>query len=313
VNAEAPGTPAFRHPAMATLFEVMIAGEEELFASQAAQAVFEELDRLEQDLSRFLPNSDVSRINNLPPRGHTPVSETTFECLLLSRRYWEETFGAFDITLGAVMDSWVGRDTSLLAPDAGSLAAARSLSGMEHLILDESSLVVAVGERTPRLDLGAIGKGYAVDRAVTVLKEWGVGAALVHGGTSSAFGFGAPEHSGGWPLTVSSFVDRSTTLRRVVMRDEALSGSGIRKGLHIIDPRTMAPAGTRQAAWVIAPSAAESDAVSTACMTLDREGIKTLCDRNRRIGVLVIDAGEGPERDRVATFGSRWNESDGRA
>jgi thiamine biosynthesis lipoprotein len=297
---------------MATVFEVMIAGEEEEFAAQAAQAAFEEIDRLEQDLSRFLPNSDIARINNLPPHGHTPVSESTFECLLLSRRYWEETGGAFDITLGALMEAWVAPDTSLLAPNAASLGRARALSGMEHLILDESSLVVAVGERTPRLDLGAVGKGFAVDRAIGLLKEWGVGAALVHGGTSSAAGIGAPAETSGWPLTISSYADRSTTLRRVMILDEALNGSGVRKGFHIMDPHTMAPSHVRQAAWVLSPTAAQGDALSTACMLLDRNGIVKLCERYPEIGVMVIDAGEGPEQGRLATFGRRWSVTDGK-
>jgi thiamine biosynthesis lipoprotein len=304
--------PHFRHQAMATVFEVMIAGEEEEFGAQAARAVFDEVDRLEQDLSRYLPNSDVSRINNLPPHGHTPVSEETFQCLVLSRRYWDETGGAFDITLGALMDSWVAPDKSLRSPDAGSIARARDLSGMEHLILDESSLVVAVGDHAVRLDLGAIGKGFAVDRGIALLKEWGVGSAFMHGGTSTAAGYGAPEGLPGWPLTISSFRNREVTLRTVSIHGEALSGSGIRKGLHIINPRTMAPAGVRQAAWVLAPTAAASDALSTACMLLDRDEVEKLCERNRDIGVMVIDAGEGPEADRLSTFGTRWTAKDDR-
>jgi FAD:protein FMN transferase len=282
VIADSLNIPRFRHHAMATIFEVMIDGEKEEYATQAAAAVFEEIDRLELDLSRFLPNSDISRINNLPPHGFTPVSEATFECLAISRRCWEETGGAFDITLGALM---------------------------EDLLLDETSLVVGVGERRPRLDLGAVGKGYAVDRALALLKEWGIGSALVHGGTSTAGAYGGVQGAHGWPLTISSFDDPSATLKTVHLAGEALSGSGVRKGLHIIDPRTRAPARLRNAAWAVSKGAAESDAYSTACMVLDREAVAALCERRAGLGVMIIDAGESPEPERLAVFGTRWSGS----
>jgi FAD:protein FMN transferase len=278
--ADSLNIPRYSHHAMATLFEVMISGENQEYAAQAASAAFEEIDRLESELSRFLPNSDISRINNLPPGGFTPVSETTFECLAISRRCWEETRGAFDITLQGMM---------------------------EDLLLDESSLVVGAGKRAPQLDLGAVGKGYAVDRALSLLKEWGIPSALVHGGTSTASAYGGVEGSSGWPLTISSFADRTVTLKTLVLKDEAVSGSGIRKGLHIVDPRTQSPARLRFAAWVLSKGAAESDAYSTACMILEREAIRSLCDRRPDMGVMTIDTGETPEAERLAYFGNRWN------
>ncbi len=94
------GLNRYEHRAMATLFEILIANEDPSFAGGTAHAAFGEIDRLEQELSRYVANSDVSRINNLSPHGSLRVSLDTFHCLRLSMQYWEETGGAFDVTWG---------------------------------------------------------------------------------------------------------------------------------------------------------------------------------------------------------------------
>ena len=149
----------YQHRAMATLFELMIAGEEESFAGGAAVAAFDEIDRLEQDLSRFLPNSDISRINNLPPDGVTRVSPHTFECLRLSILYHAESGGEFDVTVGALMDCWLARDGSLRTPSSEEIAAATARKGMDRLELDEDTLSVSVRGVAPRIDRGGDREG----------------------------------------------------------------------------------------------------------------------------------------------------------
>lgn len=204
----------YQHRAMATLFEIMIVDEDSSFAAGAALAAFEEINRLEQDLSRYSANSDIARINNLPPHGSVRVSPDTFQCLRLSRQFWEETGGAFDITLGALKNCWVGGEQLRLHPTPEEIVQARERSGMHHLELDEAAMAVRVGDSVPLLDLGAIGKGYAVDRAVELLKEWGVLSALVHGGTSSVYAFGNCPRNQGWPVTLSSPGQPSEILRK---------------------------------------------------------------------------------------------------
>jgi len=94
----------FQHRAMATMFEIMITEEELTFAEGAARAAFDEIDRIEQELSRYSPNSDVTRINNLDPHGSVRIGLDAFQCLRLSVRYWGETGGAFDVTVGSLME-----------------------------------------------------------------------------------------------------------------------------------------------------------------------------------------------------------------
>ncbi len=285
------------HHAMATLFEVFIADEDPMFAAGAAQAAFDEFDRLEQELSRYRPNSDIARINNLPPGGETRVSADTFACLQLAHQYWHTTNGAFDITMGALMDAWVAPDKSLRDPHAAEIEDAVRRSGMQLLTLDESTYLVGVGEYVPKIDPGAIGKGYAVDVCTELLRDWGVGAALVHGGTSSAAGYGRA-----WPVTASSFAEPRRVLREFVLDGLALSGSGVKKGRHIIDTRTHRPVAGRHAAWVCVPSATESDALSTAFMVMSAEEIAAFCAARTDMQAIVIDDG-GAAGERVLRFG----------
>ena len=292
----------YQHLAMATLFELMIADEDDAFADGAAQAAFEEIDRLEQDLSRYLPNSDISRINNLQPDQSLRVSADTFECLRLSLQYYEETGGAFDVTTGALMGCWVGRDKSLLAPSAEEIEQARGRSGMSRLELDEKNMTIRLHGPAPLIDLGAIGKGFAVDFAAELLKEWGVGSALLHGGTSSAYAFGDYPGHVGWPVTLSNPAQPSEVLEKVFLKDQGLGGSGIKKGRHIIDPRNAIPVEGRRASWVLSQSATRSDALSTACMVMTREEIAGLITRHQGIRAIIVD--EGP--DAVLRFG-RWD------
>jgi thiamine biosynthesis lipoprotein len=127
----------YQHAAMATMFSVMIAGEDSAFAEQAAMAAFQEIDRLEQELSRYIPTSDISRINNLMPHGCACIGLDAFQCLQIASQCWTETGGAFDITVGALKDCWIGKDRSLLHPPPEEVRRARSRTGMGLLALRE--------------------------------------------------------------------------------------------------------------------------------------------------------------------------------
>jgi len=216
----------FSHTAMATVFEIVCEHPDPEYARQAAWAAFDLTSRLEQELSRFIENSDVSRINALVPGEVARVSRWTMECLEMARLGWTETLGAFDISLG---------------------------SGFEALDLDPQRLTVRANARGARLDLGGIGKGYAVDRMAEVLREWDVDRALIHGGYSSVLALEAPTGCDGWPLTMSAREDAcSTPFTLIHAQRRALSASGTRKGEHIVDPRTGQPVRARTAAWASA-------------------------------------------------------------
>lgn len=150
--------------------------------------------------------------------------------------------------------------------------------GMKWLLLDAAARTVRVERAGLIVDLGAVGKGYAVDRAVEVLREWGIAAARVHSGQSTVYCLGSPPGEAGWTVSVRDPGDHARTLGKLVLRDAAFSGSGVAlHGAHIIDPRTGEPVEDRRGAWALAPSAALSDAVSTAFMVMSDEAIAAFC------------------------------------
>jgi thiamine biosynthesis lipoprotein len=238
----------FRHHAMATAFEVRIAGEDRLYAAQTAASAFEMLDRLESLLSRFRENSDISQIARLEAGATLRLSEPTFTCLQIAQQMEAATRSAFSVTPRA-------RATQPEFPRWQLLPAGmmiRCVSGN----LD--------------MDLGAIGKGFAIDRMAEQLREWDCARYLLVAGGSSVLAGAAPEGLEGW----SSGLGEDDAGRRFLLKNCSLSGSGVAvKGLHVIDPRTGQASTKRARAWALAETAAESDALSTACMVLDESEI----------------------------------------
>jgi thiamine biosynthesis lipoprotein len=262
----ATGLHRFAHEAMATVFEIWCAHDDAGYARQAAQEAFQLVDRLEQELSRFVANSDVSRVNALLAGQAARVSPATFECLEIARALHELTGGAFDVSLGTGLERFelVPEDFSVRAESAGA-----------------------------RLDLGGIGKGYAVDRAADLLREWGIDRALVHGGSSSVLASEPPRGHEGWSLTLRTPWPGAPPATRIQARQTALSASGTGKGDHIVDPRSGRPVRGR-AAFVALPVPAPSpglggpdpeaplspasvaEGLSTACMVLAEDAIREL-------------------------------------
>jgi len=169
----------FSHDAMATTFEVIIAHNDTRYARQAAAAAFDELDRLEAEFSRFIENSDISRINNLAANQPLTIGLDTFECLQLSARIYGETKGAFDITVGSLLDCWLNDDKAMRTPSKEQLTLARQHTGTHLFTLDESEHTVRLSTDGVEIDLGAVGKGYALGRMAKLLRDWSIDTALI--------------------------------------------------------------------------------------------------------------------------------------
>ena len=256
---------AFRlfHESMATIFEVFFLHEDPDYGEQAAQEAFRLLDRLEQELSRFIENSDINRINKLRRNQSIRIGLDAFECLKQCAELTHLTRGAFDIAL-------------------------RRNCAIHCLELDETDFSVKLLSESVNLDLGGFGKGYAIDQMAKLLIEWDIGSVLIHGGRSSALALAAPPNEKGWPVTLSDPIQAGQIVSHVYLENRALSASGLQKGSHIIDPRTRKPIEDRFAAWASTPDAATSDALSTAFMVMTFEEIKDYCARNPNAQGLVI-------------------------
>ena len=226
---------------------------------------------------RFVETSDVSRISRLPAGESTRVGLAALECLQLALRVHEETGGAFDVTVGEL--------ASLLARAAGetptesAIAGARSRTGMHLVEVMEEHSAVGLRLAGVRIDLGGVGKGYALDRMAELLGEWSIERVLVHSGQSSVVAVGSPPGAEAWPLGIRDPLDEARTLGEFLLGSgRALSGSGRRlHGSHIIDPRTGLPAEGALGAWAAAASAALADALSTAFMVMSVEEIAAYC------------------------------------
>ncbi len=302
-----PGMRRFSHEAMATTFEILVVHEDERYARQAATAAFNEVDRLEAELSRFLENSDIARINNLPAHQPLPIGLDAFECLKLSIRMYSETNGAFDVTVGALVKCWRNEDGTSRTPSPEEVNRARLHTGTNLLQLDEREHTVRLSASPMHVDLGGIGKGYAVDRVAELLREWSIDTALVSGGYSSVLALDAPAGTEGWPLTLSDPADHKCILARPCLRGRALSGSGVQKGGHIISSRTGRPIEGRRAAWASAPDAGTADALSTALMIMDPDEIERYCSLHPEALAMVIlqEQGEEAPKETILHFG-RW-------
>ncbi|MFA6563912.1 MAG: FAD:protein FMN transferase [Verrucomicrobiia bacterium] len=293
---------------MTTVFEVVVAGQEETYARQAAAAVFREIDRLEGLLSRFQPCSDIAQLNRLKPGETLRVCLEAFECLQLAAQVHADTGGAFDVTVGPLMNLMRDAKGNWQRITDAELAAARATVGMERLVLNPQEFTVTIRPAAGpdpsacvEVDLGAVGKGYALDKAAEILADWEIPDVLLHSGTSSVLALGnggeaadCPAGKRGWPLGVAGDWSREAGFDTVLLSGAALSGSGTEvKGQHVLDPRTGRPAANHLAAWAIAPSAALSDALSTAFMVMTTAEVNSYCRSRVEVAALVVEKRRG--------------------
>ena len=253
--------PTFRHEAMATYFEITIAGHEAAYAQQAAAAAWRQLDRLEGELSRYVESSDIARANRLARGGTIVIGDDALECLLIAAETSLTTHRAFDAAYASERAADLAKDAPLFTLDPAA-----------HTLTSHAARL--------HLDLGAIGKGYALDRLANTLREWNVTPACLNSGGSTALALGPPAGEPGWPI---GFGDRTRLLAHA-----ALSGSGTAvQGSHLIDPRTGAPAVRVTRAWALAPTAALADALSTAFFVWTDAEVAAFCAERPEIGAAL--------------------------
>ena len=299
----------FAHEAMATVFEIYIIDDDERYARQGAQTAFAEVDRLELEMSRFISNSDISRLNDAVCGETVDLGMDVFECLSRAREMYDKTNGAFDISVGALYSCWLNDDRTLRQPSDEELARACELTGLDHLKLNEEDFSAEVLTEGVQFDLGGIGKGYAAEKMAEILREWSLGQALVLAGASSVLSVSVPEGMSGWPIKLRHPGNREDVLARFELTEGAISGSGNQKGQHIIDVRSVegVPVEGRLAAWAMAPDAVAADALSTAFMMLSAGDIDDYCLANPGTAAIIVPhVGSEKSSGRVVeSFGQR--------
>lgn len=261
--------------AMATRFELVLDRGDPVRLRAAGEEALREIERLDARLSRFRPGSTVSALNGRAARGSMPVDGELLGLLRACADVSEASGGAFDISVGALVSAWRVAGKTGRVPEPGVLAAARATSGMGHVVIDEASSTVRFLRPGVSLDLGAAGKGYAVDRAVSCLREAGIASALLHGGTSSVHAIGLQEDGRPWPVAWEPPPGRPEMRVTFQLGGEALAISATdsrsfvvdgRTYGHILDPRTGAPVTGARAASVRGPSSFVCDMLATALL-----------------------------------------------
>jgi thiamine biosynthesis lipoprotein len=288
--------------AMATRFELVLQGPSLTALRSAGEEAIAEIQRLDATLSVHRPESEIAALNRSAAIHPVRVSPEVFRLLQHSVVLTRATRGAFDITVGPLLQAWGFVRGSGHLPDPAHLDAVRAAIGPSQLLFDESTFSIALAHPAARMDLGAIGKGYALDRAAALLHDAGITDALLHGGTSTAVAWGRPEGAQAWRIAIDpptlgcASTPSPTPLAIVDLHDESLSVSAVwGKGFsldgrfygHVIDPRSGQPTEGALLAAMILPSATESDALSTALLVRGSEMVSCLRDANAPARCLV--------------------------
>lgn len=288
---------------MACRFEITLPIWQTEGVSLANQAL-DEAARLEQKLTIFKASSEVSSINRNAASKAVRVSAELFRFLLLCRSIYRATEGAFDITSAPLSRCWGFIKRQGRIPFAEEIAGAKALVGSDKLLLDEASQSVRFAREGVEINLGSIGKGYALD----CLKERlyrRVKTALLSAGASSfcAIGKGEPGHNG-WSIGIRHPLRTHRRMALLKLRDCAMATSGAeeqffeyegRRYGHIIDPRTGSPAQSIASVTVITSSAALADALATAFYVGGRELAERFCAAHKNVLVIMLEAdGERP-------------------
>ena len=291
----------YSKPAMATQFELMFNMSQYPESGNATAEAFELIDELEDQMTVYRDHSAISQLNATAFDADVAVELRLFSVLQMATEIGRQTAGAFDITSGQLSALWGFEQRQGAIPTADAIEAALRCVGSSRLVINDQARTVRFKTQGVKINLGGIGKGYALDRVASLLRTHGVKDFAVHGGQSSVICGGvyltAESASTGWPIGLTHPIFPDVRLAHFNLRDRALgtSGSG-RQGFfhqgkrygHIVDPRTGWPANHFLSTTVISSSAALSDALATAFFVMDEDAIEAYCRSHPDVSAVLI-------------------------
>ncbi len=300
-------------PAMGSYFEIRL-GARVPGAVDLAERALDLIDSLEAQLSVYRDDSDLSRINATAHLEPVVVEAGLFDLLARGMSLGAETHGAYDLTTGALSVAWGFFKGPKRVPDADTLAEARARTGSQHVRLDPTRKTVSFDRPGILINLGSIGKGYAIDRVVSLVrKHWWPTSALIHGGRSSLYALGSPPGRFGdrWEVALRNPFCPESPLGLLRLRNRGMGTSGTsfqqfeeggRVYGHILDPRTGAAATGPASVTVLAPTAAEADALSTAFYLLGPERAAEYVKAHPQVAALFVLEETTDARPQVLTL-----------
>jgi thiamine biosynthesis lipoprotein len=289
----------FRRGAMATTFEVALPACYSPYAWDAAEAALDVIDALEAQLTVYREDSEVSRINATAATRAIEVETRLFDLLIRCAQWGVASGGAFDIACGTLIKAWGFYRRMGRVPSAEERIQAMQCSGLRHLVFDPERHTIRFRRQGLELNLGSVGKGYALDQAGQCLRQdWNITQALLHGGGSSILALGtSPCCERGWPIRLRHPYDPHGHLGTVYLQNAALGVSAAtfqyfeyrgQKLGHVLDPRCGWPAQGVACAAAIAPTAAQADALSTAAFVLGPAGAERLTRLYPELSLIVL-------------------------
>jgi len=262
---------------MATVFRIVLYAPDETTANHAAETAFRRIAKLDDLLTDYDQNSELMRLCRQPVGRPVPVSRELFAVLQKSQKLAARTDGAFDMTVGPLVQLWRASRKSHVLPDAGQIAEAKRACGYRNIALNARNRTVVLKVPHMRLDAGGIAKGYAADEALQLLRQMGIPRALVAASGDIATG-DAPPGRPGWNVGIESIDAPLTGLSRsVILRHAGISTSGDteqyveidgRRYSHIVNPATGLGLTERIGVTIIAPNSTDSDRLATAVSVL---------------------------------------------
>lgn len=292
--------------AMACEFEVRLGAGRYQQGTESALEALDLVEALEEQMSVFRHDSEICHINRTAAREPVEVEPRLFELLELAQRLHGETGGAFDLTAGPLWEVWGFARRAGAVPTEQQLAEALRCVGGHLVELDPGRKTIRFARQGVQLNLGSIGKGYALDRCAEKLHEAGIADYLIHGGRSSVLARGSQQRPasgiaepppGGWVVGVRHPLRPDRRLAEIRLRDRALGTSGSRlqsfvhRGRrygHILDPRSGRPAEGLLSVTVVAPGAALADALSTALFVMGPQQALDYCRTRPQIAAVLV-------------------------
>lgn len=288
------------HDAMGTTFTVVAYGKDSAYLSEVVREVFEEMDRLDAQMSNYRPQSELSEINRQAAKHAVIVEPRLFGLIRDSLRLSDETGGAFDVTVGPLLKAWGFFRGQGRVPSGSELAEVMKSVGYRHAKLDPERREIRFDSPGVELDLGAIAKGYALDRAAEILRANDITRTLVSCGTSSFEALDSPPGERGWKISIRDPYDKRKAADVVLLRNFSLSVSGNYEKFftldgktysHIFDPITGRPVENMLSTAVLAPLGETTDALSTSFYVLGAQRSRALLEHHSNVAVIFYMPG----------------------
>ena len=298
--------------AMACKFELMFNMHQFPNAASAALSAFQLIDDYEEQMTVYRDSSEISYINATAAQQDVEVEPSLFRLLQAAMKISKETKGAYDITSWPLSDLWGFTRRQGKVPDESSIAEALDQVSYELCELKNGHLRFL--NPNLKINLGGIGKGYALDHATQQILDVGISDFIFHGGQSSVVARGdnsTHQSDQGWVVGLSHPVIPGKRIAEIRLNNLALGTSGTgRQGFfhqgkrygHIIDPRTGFPTDHFYSTTVVCPNAAEADALATAFFVMNLNEVQSYCDKHQSISAVIVNKTGDATEFNIETF-----------